>query len=121
MKALLSIKPEFALQIFSGQKKFEYRRKIFKKTVDSVIVYATSPMKLVIGEFFIDDILFEEVDKLWERTKTFSGISKEYYYKYFENLDRGYAIKIGNVNYFEVSFSITEKYGIIAPQCFAYV
>ena len=30
MKILLSIKPEFAEKIFSGSKKYEFRRRIFK-------------------------------------------------------------------------------------------
>ena len=30
MKVLLSIKPEFVEKIFSGEKRFEYRKNIFK-------------------------------------------------------------------------------------------
>ena len=33
MKILLSIKPEYAHKIFSGEKKFEYRKIIFKKNI----------------------------------------------------------------------------------------
>lgn len=34
MKVLLSIKPEFVEKIFAGEKKFEYRRTIFKKMLN---------------------------------------------------------------------------------------
>ena len=44
MKIILSIKPQYCEEIFAGEKRFEYRRKIFKQSVDSVLVYATSPM-----------------------------------------------------------------------------
>jgi predicted transcriptional regulator len=33
MKVLLSIKPQFAEMIFSGTKKYEFRRSVFKVTV----------------------------------------------------------------------------------------
>lgn len=57
MKVLLSIKPEYAYKIFSGEKKFEYRKIIFKKKIKSVIVYATKPVGKIIGEFEIEDII----------------------------------------------------------------
>lgn len=58
MKVLLSIKPEFAFKIFEGKKKFEFRKVIFKNpNVKTVVVYASSPVQRVIGEFEIDDIL----------------------------------------------------------------
>ena len=59
---LLSIKPEFAEKIFDGTKKFEFRKTIFKNNnVQKVIVYASSPVQKVIGEFSIEDILNDDV------------------------------------------------------------
>ena len=55
MKILLSIKPEFVEEIFSGRKKFEYRKAIFtNKKVTSVIVYSTMPVGKIVGEFTIE-------------------------------------------------------------------
>jgi predicted transcriptional regulator len=69
MKVLLSIKPEFAYKIFEGTKKFEFRKAIFKNSkIKSVVVYASSPVQKVIGEFEIDEILNDEPNKLWEKT-----------------------------------------------------
>lgn len=121
MKALLSIKPEFALRIFTGEKKFEYRRKIFKQQISSIIVYASSPMKLVIGEFQIEEIIHEELPLLWQKTRFGSGITKDYFYEYFNDMDQGYAIKIGKVTYFEVGLPLIENYGINPPQSYVYV
>ena len=51
-KVLLSIKPEFVDKIFGGKKNFEYRKVIFRKQeIDTVIVYASTPTRRVIGEF----------------------------------------------------------------------
>ena len=50
MKILLSIKPEFVEEIFSGRKKFEYRKAIFtNKKVTSVIVYSTMPVGKIVA------------------------------------------------------------------------
>ena len=42
MKVLLSIKPEFVREIFAGNKKYEYRKAIFTKNVNQVVVYSTN-------------------------------------------------------------------------------
>ena len=58
MKVLLSIKPEFVEKIFAGTKKYEFRKSLFKKSgVKYVVIYASAPIKRVVGEFEIDDIL----------------------------------------------------------------
>ena len=51
-KVLLSIKPQYADKILSGDKKFEFRRLLYKSpNVKKIIIYATSPVMRVIGEF----------------------------------------------------------------------
>ena len=57
MKALLSIKPEFAEAIFNGKKRFEYRKVIFKEKVKYIQVYVTKPVGKIIGEFEIGEIV----------------------------------------------------------------
>ena len=95
MRVLLSIKPEFAFKIFDGTKKFEFRKSIFKnKDVKTVVVYASSPIQQVIGEFEIEKILNLELDVLWNLTQDFSGISEDFFYEYFADKELGYAIKI---------------------------
>ena len=70
MKVLLSIKPEFVERIFDGSKKYEYRKMLFKRNdINVVVIYASAPVKRVVGEFRIKDIFSESVDVLWERTK----------------------------------------------------
>jgi predicted transcriptional regulator len=121
MNVLLSIKPEFAFKIFSGNKAFEYRRVIFKEPVERIVVYASSPVKMVIGEFIINDILFENLDSLWWRTKDKAGISESYFYSYFSEKDKGYAIKVGKTIKYETPCSLKDLYGIKPPQSFTYV
>lgn len=92
---LLSIKPAFADKIFDGLKKFEFRRVLFKSTsVSRVVVYASSPVQRVVGEFEIDEILSLQKAQLWRRTKHQSGIEKSFFDQYFRGRNKGFAIKI---------------------------
>src|SRR4030042_636426 len=95
MKVLLSIKPEFAQKIFAGTKRYEYRKSIFRNSqVSKVIVYASYPIKKVIGEFEIGLILHDEPQVLWAKTKDYAGTSEERFFQYFTNKAKGYAIEI---------------------------
>jgi len=122
MKVLLSIKPEFADKIFDGSKKFEYRRTIFSKThINTVIVYASSPVQKVIGEFEINQVLFDDIDSLWSRTWEFAGIDKDYFFKYFSDRAKGYAIEIKKVRKYKNPLHLQERFRIQPPQSFAYI
>jgi predicted transcriptional regulator len=122
MEVILSIKPEYANKIFSGNKRFEFRRSIFKnKDVKKIIVYASSPISKIIGEFEIEKIHFSDVDTLWQETQEFSGITKEYFDKYFIGKKSGFALEIKKTKKYSASLSIKESFGISAPQSFAYV
>ena len=122
MKVLLSIKPEFADKIFNGTKKYEFRRSIFKKKeVKTVVVYASSPVQKIIGEFEIETIIKEKVNRLWNLTKEFSGISEEYFFEYFINKEDGFAIKIKRTKKYERPLSIKEDFNATPPQSFMYL
>ena len=84
MKVLLSIKPQFVDEIFNGNKRYEYRKSIFRNpNVRSIIIYATMPVGKIVGEFDIEEILEEHPKTLWEKTKKYSGVSEEFYNHYF--------------------------------------
>ena len=122
MKVILSIKPEFANKIFNGTKKFEFRRTIFKnKEVKNIIVYASAPISKVIGEFEIDRIFHEELGLLWNQTFKFSGITEDYYMKYFIGKENGYAIEVKNPKKYKKELCIKQSFGLNPPQSFAYM
>jgi predicted transcriptional regulator len=122
MKVLLSIKPEFAFKIFDGTKKFEFRKSIFKhKNVKKIIVYASSPMQRVIGEFEIADILFDDTESIWELTKKYSGITKDFYDEYFANKEMAFAIEVGNITVYQNPLLLADFGLNYAPQSFAYL
>ena len=122
MKVLLSIKPCFAEKIFSGIKKFEFRKSIFKNSnVNTILVYASSPMQKVIGEFEIEHILTKDLPTLWEETKEHAGIDEAYFYQYFGNKEKGFAIKIKKTKKYKTPLSLKDHFKVSPPQSFMYI
>jgi predicted transcriptional regulator len=122
MRVLLSIKPEFAFKIFEGTKKFEFRKVIFKNpNVKTVVVYASSPVQQVIGEFEIDDIFSFSPEAIWEMTEKYSGISEEFFYEYFADREIAHAIKIKNTKKYRKPLSIRDDFNLIPPQSYVYL
>ena len=122
MKVLLSIKPQFAIKIFDGTKKFEFRKSIFKNSnINTVVVYASYPMQKVIGEFTIDEIMDEEPEVLWEMTKKHSGITKDFFDEYFLNRERAFAIKVKDITRYLEPKDLIDLNINFAPQSFVYL
>lgn len=121
MKVLLAIKPEFADKIFSGVKRYEYRKVIFTKNVSKVIVYASSPISKVVGEFTIDGIIKGKPDKVWQETKDYAGITGSYFKDYFKDKDIAYAINIKDCCKYSKPLRLKEIGVQYAPQSFVYL
>lgn len=122
MKVLLSIKPEFVDKIFDGTKKYEFRKSLFKRNdVTRVVIYASYPIKRIVGEFEIEHILSDDVDIIWEQTKKYSGITKNFYNSYFQKRKRANAIKIGHLIRYEKARCLSDYNIQQAPQSFCYI
>lgn len=122
MKVLLSIKPKFAFKILGGSKKYEYRRAIFKREgVKTVLVYASSPIRKVVGEFEIGGILCDEPKQLWRKTKQYAGISRKGFFDYFSSKRNGYAIKVKSCTIYEKPIALKKLMVSTAPQSFLYL
>lgn len=122
MRVLLSIKPEFAFKIFEGKKKFEFRKVIFKNpNVKTVVVYASSPVQRVIGEFEIEDILSSDPSDIWRKTKEYSGISEDFFYEYFLDREIAHAIKIKKTKKYKHPLLLQDNYNVVPPQSYVYL
>lgn len=123
MKVLLSIKPKYAEKIFSGEKKWEYRKKIWTQKVDKVVVYASTPTQRVVGEFEIDQILSGSPIMLWRHTLYQADITvfefATYFEKYFQSI--GYAIEIKKPIRYEKPLTLKELGVSRPPQNFMYL
>ena len=122
MQVLLSIKPEFAERIFAGSKKYEFRKVIFRRTgIEKVIVYASSPVQLVIGEFEIDSILEDSPQRIWEIAGKESGVSESFFFEYFSKNKTGFAIKIKQAQRYERPYCLRKVHKMSPPQSFCYL
>lgn len=124
MNVLLSIKPVYAEKIISNQKKYEFRKLIFKNSahVEKAFIYSSSPMKKIIGHFEIGEIISDNPKNLWEKCHEFAGISKKQFFEYFKNKEKGFAISIENPQKYNPSIDpFIEFDNFKAPQSFYYV
>lgn len=123
MKVLFSIKPEFVSEIFSGTKKFEYRKSIFKDpNVETMVIYATMPVGKIIGECKIGKILQGSPNDVWEMTHKNSGIKKDFFDSYFKGRSKAYAIELKETSlYVKPRYLIDVQGTSIPPQSFRYI
>ncbi|MBQ2887207.1 MAG: ASCH domain-containing protein [Alphaproteobacteria bacterium] len=120
-KILLSIKPEFADKIISGEKKFEYRTHVPIKDVNTIVIYSTTPVGKIIGEVQVAGVISGAPSSLWEKTKKSAGISRSKYREYFRGRKVAYAFELGEIKKFEKEIFL-EDYGLTkAPQSFVYL
>ena len=65
---------EMCIRDREGSKQVEFRRKVFKKSVDKVFIYSSSPTKEIVGYFTIDEIVEEKPKSLWKKFSKVGGI-----------------------------------------------
>lgn len=120
-KILISINPEHVQNIIAGIKKYEYRKIAAKQDISSIIIYETTPIKRIVAEAEIIDVLELPPEELWEQTKHESGISKAFFDRYFDNRTIAFAYKLGEIKVYDKPKTLMD-YGIkAAPQSFVYV
>lgn len=123
MDIVLSIYPKNIEKIESGIKKYEFRRSIYKDTsVENAFIYATYPMKKIVGVFKINQIISGTSEEIWEKCGENSGTTKDNLMKYFKDKKEVYALEI--VDYKKFDVPIDPKDYIIdfyPPQFFRYL
>ena len=118
---VISINPEHVENIISGVKKYEYRTRAAKQDVGKIIIYETVPVKKIVAEVEIIEVLEMPKEKLWDYTKKYSGISKDFYDSYFYEKEIAYAYKLGKVKVYRKPKELIDFGLKTAPQSYAYV
>ena len=120
-KIIVSINPVHVENIISGIKKYEYRKVAAKQDISSILIYETTPIKRIVAEAEIIDVLMMRPDELWDITKNESGINKSFFDNYFKGKMVAYAYKLGKIKVYDKPKMLSD-YGITnAPQSFVYV
>lgn len=129
---LLSIKPEYASKIFSGEKTVELRRVRTRLTQDDIVlVYVSSPTKALVGLFEVENIiqkrieLQQDIKTYWKLVYQKAGISSQDFEKYYQGASFFVGIFLRNPRKFDVSINLENlrKYipEFTPPQSYRYL
>lgn len=120
---LMSIKPQYAMKILSGEKKVEFRRKSFPETIQRAYIYASSPVCRIVGFIDVDTQDTDSPELIWNRYKEQSSIVKDDYDKYADVSNAMTAILIKKAYAYENPLSIDEMLGdrALVPQNYCYI
>ncbi len=123
MDVVLSIKPKYVKSIIEGEKRYEFRREIFKhRDIHRVYIYASSPVKKIVAMFEIGDILEDNPVDLWGDVKDYAGINDHDFFQYFKGKSKAYAIAIQHLQKFDHPINPWKTMpGFVPPQSFCYL
>jgi predicted transcriptional regulator len=121
---ILSIKPVFSDEIYSGKKLVELRRSIgllFKEDTP-IFIYSTTPSKAITGYAEILKVEKSSVEHILKYHLDNACIDLESCSSYFYGRTFGYLIWLKNVRRFSNPLNLSElkKIGFTAPQSFTY-
>lgn len=123
---IISVKPEYALKIMSGEKTIELRRKFPVDHVEGgiALIYASSPIKKIIGYAVIDRVKEFSLNSLWKSCGKKACVEKAFFYSYFDGLEYGFGISLKNVKKMKTPLDIERmrnEFLFSAPQSFRYI
>lgn len=108
----------------TGNKKYEFRKNIWKNStkVGKVYIYSSSPIKKIVGIFTLGNVYEDNPGNLWKNFKDFSGLDEEEFFNYFKNCEKGFAIEIKTIEFFDVPIDPFQDFSNFKPpQSFYYI
>jgi predicted transcriptional regulator len=104
---LLSINPRFARLILRGEKTVELRRRAPRCSTDFwIALYATSPVRAIVGFVRALEVLVAPPDDLWPNVETGCALRREDYLGYYEGASRAVGIQLADPFSFETPMSL---------------
>ena len=119
-KILISIKPNYVKDIFRGEKKYEYRKRV-PSHVESAIVYATAPVKCIVGEMKVGGVLSMSPEDLWDISQKYSGLTRKDFFQYFKDCSVAHALCIENVFKYDIPIKLEALNISRPPQSWQYL
>lgn len=94
----ISVKPEFANKIITKEKCIELRKiRPHVQSGDYVIIYASSPIKCVIGFGRIKQVIEVSPKAMWEKHSVNLGIDKMRFDAYYKGREKAIGIEIETI------------------------
>lgn len=117
---LLSIHPEYAEKIFSGDKTIEFRKQNIPLVTRMVVVYSTAPISKIVGIFTVKSVIEATPTTLWNKFKSVGGIDRDPFFNYYKNKKNARGLVVEST--FRVNPNARQFFKRIKPpQSFAYL
>jgi predicted transcriptional regulator len=122
----LSLKPQYAEMLLDGRKTVELRR-VRPAAIpgSTVLLYASSPTKTLVGRAEVADIQVDSVDEIWSAYGDRTGITEDQFHAYFSGLDDAVAIKLRRIRRLERPRPLDDLRGRLTgfrpPQSYRYL
>ena len=111
--AIISIKPEYVEKIFSGEKKWEFRK--CRITADKFLIYETAPTSKIVGEFTPRWVGEGTPEAIYAETcNDGAGIDYDKFFEYFKGHKTAFAYEITNLKKYNEPLPLAH-YGFKRP------
>lgn len=116
---ILPIHHMYAARIYDGTKRYEVRRRIPRlQPGDRILLYETSPISKVTGEFIVEKIYHGDPDYMYGRYGGAFGIAWRDYQRYVDGLPTIFAILVSKPRIYAHPMMLLEFGLQRAPQSF---
>jgi predicted transcriptional regulator len=116
----LPIEPEWAIAILRREKKWEIRkRRPSLERGDLVVLYATTPLRAVVGTFLAGEILSGRPTQIWREIRLEMPGTLDGYLGYLGNAPVAHAIRVTSprrVTPFEPPFTVGQGWRFLDPR-----
>lgn len=120
--ALMSIHPEYANAILDGSKRIEFRKRRLAADIRTVLIYATSPVRRILGHFTVAEMVSTTPEHLWREFGEHGGISESLFHEYYTGADRAVGLVVDEAHRLPTALPLDHiSPDITAPQSFAYL
>ena len=120
--AFMPIKPIYAQKLVDGEKKYEFRKSAIRSDLTHIIIYASSPVKRIIGIAEVSGVTVASPSAIWTKSKHAAGIERKAYDEYFHDKTKAYSIEIKKIIPLKKAIALAElENGFKVPQSFSYV
>ena len=119
---LISLKPVYAEAILSGKKTVEFRKQSFPKRVGTMVLYATSPVKKIIGVVNVKAVVVLGPEGAWRRYRNCGAIDRRAFNAYYTGAIKAVCLEIGEAHRLEPPIDPYKAImGFRAPQSFRHL
>ena len=118
----MSIRPQYAESILSGEKTIEFRKARLRENVDTVLIYSTKPVGLVVGSFTVGGVVVGPPRTLWNEHCHTAGIGWPALRDYYKDSRLAVGILIERAARLREPIHLSELFpSLRPPQSFCYL